>query len=303
MSTLSHRNKASQRKPDDVPVENRFLKNTLIFEKKEEVKKTPMQIAQEKYSKFFTRSIWGLIMIIAWTGILYSDHYLVCLFVVILQIIVFKELIALRYAEAKEKNLYGFRTVHWFVFSLCSSSNVSRYFLFVTFFYVYGVPFLQHSHRFFSNSVTLELLLRYQIAISFALYVVGFIAFIVTLKKNFYKYQFGQLTWTLMTLLLVVGQSNFVIQNILRGMIWFLHPCSLIIFNDIMAYICGMLLGRRFINRPLTSLSPNKTWEGFIGAGIGTLLWSYFVRITLILCHYLFIFFFFFFFTFSLRAF
>jgi len=78
-----------------------------------------------------------------------------------------------------------------------------------------------------------------------------------------------------MTLLVVVGQSNFIIQNAFKGLFWFLFPCSLIICNDIMAYMCGIVAGRKFIDRPLTKLSPNKTWEGFVGALFCTLVWSF----------------------------
>ncbi|CAF1370418.1 unnamed protein product [Adineta steineri] len=59
-----------------------------------------------------------------------------------------------------------------------------------------------------------------------------------------------------------------MIQNICEGMIWFLFPVSLIICNDIMAYVFGFFYGRT----PLTKLSPKKTWEGFIGGGISTLI-------------------------------
>jgi phosphatidate cytidylyltransferase len=95
-----------------------------------------------------------------------------------------------------------------------------RWFLFVTFFYVYGYPALQQITKFVPYYY-LDFMLRSHLAISFTLYVVGFIAFIVTLEKDYYRYQFGQLTWTLMTLMLVVGQSNFVIRNILKGMFWY----------------------------------------------------------------------------------
>lgn len=37
-----------------------------------------------------------------------------------------------------------------------------------------------------------------------------------------------------------------------------------------MAYYVGMPLGKKIISRPLTSLSPNKSWEGFIGAMLCT---------------------------------
>lgn len=43
-----------------------------------------------------------------------------------------------------------------------------------------------------------------------------------------------------------------------------------------MAYYCGMAFGRKIINRPLTHLSPNKTWEGFVGAMICTVTIAYY---------------------------
>jgi len=90
--------------------------NQIPEEEDKAPKKSAMEIAQEKYRKFFTRTIWGSLMIMAFALILYTDHTLVCVFVVVLQIIVFKEMIALRYTEAKEKNLWGFRTLHWHFF-------------------------------------------------------------------------------------------------------------------------------------------------------------------------------------------
>jgi len=168
----------------------------------------------------------------------------------------------LRYIEAKEKNLWGFRTIHW-------------WFLFTSFFYFYGEPILQNSSALIPHK-WLETLERYHLVLSFACYVVGFILFILSLRKGLYKYQFGQLTWTVMTLLLVVGQSNFAIQNIFKGLFWLLLPSSCIICNDIMAYFCGFFLGRKFVDRPLTRLSPSKTWEGFIGALICTVIFAFF---------------------------
>lgn len=70
-----------------------------------------------------------------------------------------------------------------------------------------------------------------------------------------------------MTLLFVVIQSHFIIKNIFHGLIWFILPVSFVVCNDIFAYICGFFFGRT----RLIALSPKKTWEGFIGAFIGTL--------------------------------
>ncbi|KAG6462656.1 hypothetical protein O3G_MSEX013394 [Manduca sexta] len=49
-------------------------------------------------------------------------------------------------------------------------------------------------------------------------------------------------------------------------LIWFIVPVSMIICNDVMAYVFGFFFGKT----PLIKLSPKKTWEGFIGGGVST---------------------------------
>lgn len=65
--------------------------------------------------------------------------------------------------------------------------------------------------------------------------------------------------------------SHFIINNILEGLIWFWVPASLVICNDVFAYIWGITLGRT----PLIKLSPKKTVEGFIGAFFSTVIFAY----------------------------
>jgi phosphatidate cytidylyltransferase len=53
--------------------------------------------------------------------------------------------------------------------------------------------------------------------------------------------------------------------NIFNGIFWLFFPASCIIVNDIMAYFSGITFGKKFIKKEFLKLSPNKTWEGFIG--------------------------------------
>jgi phosphatidate cytidylyltransferase len=69
----------------------------------------------------------------------------------------------------------------------------------------------------------------------------GFVMFVLSLKKGMYLYQFGQYAWTHMILLTIFVPSSFFVSNIFEGLIWFLLPSALIITNDIMAYLAGML--------------------------------------------------------------
>ena len=83
-------------------------------------------------------------------------------------------------------------------------------------------------------------------------------------------FQFSLFAWTHVALLCVVTQSYLIIQNMFEGLIWFIMPIMMVIINDIMAYMFGFTMGRT----PLIQLSPKKTWEGFIGGGLATVVMS-----------------------------
>ena len=80
------------------------------------------------------------------------------------------------------------------------------------------------------------------------------------------------------------------VHNVYQGIFWFILPCSLVIINDIFAYVFGSVFGRTPLGAHRRSLqhrqntlilipllgpvaaSPNKTWEGFVGGGFMTLV-------------------------------
>lgn len=100
---------------------------------------------------------------------------------------------------------------------------------------------------------------------------VGFVFFVASLQKGHYKFQFTQFAWTHMALYLIVVQAHFIMNNIFEGMIWFFLPVSLVITNDIFAYVCGITFGRT----QLIKISPKKTVEGFVGAWLCTILFGF----------------------------
>ena len=138
--------------------------------------------------------------------------------------------------------------------------------------------------------------MRHHTIVSYGLYTLGFLLFVMSLQKQTLLYQvrplvpllivqawagpdpcrplvpqFGQFAWTHMILLVVLAQSSFFVANIMQGLIWFVLPSHLVIINDIMAYLFGFFFGRT----PLIKLSPKKTWEGFLGALVSTLAVSW----------------------------
>ena len=73
---------------------------------------------------------------------------------------------------------------------------------------------------------------------------------------------------SLLSAMMVVLPSSYWIGTLEEhGMKWIFVPAALVAINDIMAYVFGRLLGKHPL---LPSISPKKTWEGFLGAGVST---------------------------------
>jgi phosphatidate cytidylyltransferase len=57
------------------------------------------------------------------------------------------------------------------------------------------------------------------------------------------------------------------------GMIWVIYSVALVVINDTMAYFFGITLGKHPL---LSTISPKKTWEGFLGAAVTTMAVAYY---------------------------
>ncbi|XP_062162966.1 phosphatidate cytidylyltransferase 1-like [Alnus glutinosa] len=212
-----------------------------------------------KYKSMLIRAYSSIWMIAGFVFIIYMGHLYIMAMVVVIQIFMARELFNLLRKTHEDSQLPGFRLLNW-------------HFFFTAMLFVYGRLLSQRlvntitSDRFLYRLVSS--LFKYHMAICYFLYIAGFMWFILTLKKKMYKYQFGQYAWTHMILIVVFAQSSFTVANIFEGIFWFLLPATLIAINDIAAYIFGFFFGRT----PLIKLSPKKTWEGFIGASVTTMI-------------------------------
>lgn len=112
-------------------------------------------------------------------------------------------------------------------------------------------------------------------AVSYVLYWVLFIASVLTLKRGLMRFQLSQYMWSVVSICMVVFQCKFFASNTLNGLFWFFFPMATVVMNDVSAYFCGITMGKRFIQAPFLELSPNKTWEGFLGAAVLTIIFSF----------------------------
>ncbi|WVQ97900.1 hypothetical protein IAU59_005017 [Kwoniella sp. CBS 9459] len=228
------------------------------------------------------RTTWTFIMIGGFITLLCMGHPYMILLVLLCQTLVYKEVTALfdlrdngankpDVAAGEEKDKWS-KTLNWYFFVVTNyflyGESIIYYFKHIVFVDALLIPFARN-HRF----------------ISFMLYVVGFVGFVANLQRQYLRQQFALFCWVHISLLLIVVSSHFIVNNILEGLVWFFVPASLVICNDVMAYVCGKLFGRT----PLIKLSPKKTVEGFVGAFLCTLLFglawgTFFMRFPYMIC-------------------
>ncbi|KAF8630638.1 hypothetical protein AX15_002789 [Amanita polypyramis BW_CC] len=236
----------------------------------------------KKMQSFLTRTLWTFIMIGGFIGLLLLGHTYMILLVMLCQALVYREVTAL--FSLKSATPESRETEHlnnkdpW-------SKTLNWYFFAVTNYFLYGESIIYYfKHVVFADAQLLPFATNHRM-ISFTLYTIGFMGFVMSLKKGYLKQQFGLFCWVHMSLLLIVVSSHFIINNILEGLVWFWVPASLVICNDVFAYVWGITLGRT----PLIKLSPKKTVEGFVGAFWSTIifgiLWgTYFMRFNYMIC-------------------
>lgn len=220
-----------------------------------------------KWKTFLVRARWTFILIGSFCFFIWMGHVPLMAMILGIQYLMVRELYALtekahrlRQKELNEKR----KPPKWFFFFV---ATFWQYFRFVQ----------KQLIVEFNMNPTIASLLGWTIEqhsiVAFALYVSGFVAFVLKLEKGYYLVQFRQYAWVHLILLFVFMPSSFFVSNIFDGIIWFLLPCSLVIINDIGAYLAGLAIGRT----PLIKLSPKKTWEGFFGGLLMTLAGAWFL--------------------------
>ena len=206
-------------------------------------------------------------------------------------------------------NLYNFekktssRILSWyFLVKAQFWKRISLFFLqirsiqFSSNYFFYGKTIINHFNAFFNRNAILQSLVIHHRLLSFSLHCFGFIWFVLSLERKHSRQQFALFMWIHVTLLVVVVQTNFILQNIydgkkyfeiywliaflthwlifilkFEGLILMIVPIMMVNCNDAAAYIFGFFFGKT----PLIQLSPKKTWEGFIGGGISTLVFGF----------------------------
>ncbi|XP_055687909.1 phosphatidate cytidylyltransferase, photoreceptor-specific-like [Lutzomyia longipalpis] len=220
-----------------------------------------------KWRNWVIRGVFTMIMISGFGLIIYGGPLALMVTTLLVQVKCFEEIISIGYSVYRIHGLPWFRSLSW-------------YFLLTSNYFFYGENLVDYFGVVINKLDYLQFLVKYHRFLSFSMYCVGFVWFVLSLVKKYYMKQFSLFAWTHVALLIVVTQSYLIMQNIFEGMIWFIVPVSMIVCNDVMAYMFGFFFGKT----PLIKLSPKKTWEGFIGGGFATVIFG--LMCSWFLCRY-----------------
>ncbi|KAH8379142.1 hypothetical protein KR009_003250 [Drosophila setifemur] len=236
-------------------------------DKTPEILDSALKDLPDRWKNWVIRGIFTWIMICGFALIIYGGPLALMITTLLVQVKCFQEIISIGYQVYRIHGLPWFRSLSW-------------YFLLTSNYFFYGENLVDYFGVVINRVEYLKFLVTYHRFLSFALYIIGFVWFVLSLVKKYYIKQFSLFAWTHVSLLIVVTQSYLIIQNIFEGLIWFIVPVSMIVCNDVMAYVFGFFFGRT----PLIKLSPKKTWEGFIGGGFATVLFG--ILFSYVLCNY-----------------
>lgn len=227
-----------------------------------------------KLQKAAIRSAAAAAMMAIAVGVFQLGHAAVALAIVGIQVESFRELVSLRYKEAKERSMPLFRTLQWVWFTVCM-------------FYLYGNAYIVAPMFGFEllggvraslqkSTVFRDDVLSIHNTVSFVFYNVVMMVSVLSFRPQLYSYQLKQFAWTFLILGLVCFQLRCAYFLIYEGLFWLVFPGFLVIVNDTAAYFCGISMGNKIVKFPfLPNLSPKKTWEGFVGGMLFTLVFAW----------------------------
>ncbi|KAF7994606.1 hypothetical protein HCN44_004078 [Aphidius gifuensis] len=146
-----------------------------------------------RWKNWTIRGIFTLLMIAMFCLIIIGGPLALMVTTLIVQVKCFAEIINIGYAVYRIHGLPWFRSLSW-------------YFLITSNYFFYGENLMDYFAVVINQTDYLRVLVTYHRFISFCLYIVGFVWFVLSLVKKYYMKQFSLFAWTHVALLIVVTQ-------------------------------------------------------------------------------------------------
>lgn len=149
--------------------------------------------------------------------------------VLLIQVKCYQEIISIGYQVYRIHGLPWFRSLSW-------------YFLITLNYFYYGESLFDSMGTLISRDEIFRFLITYHRFISFCLYFIGFLWFILSLVKKYILKQFLLLGWTQFALMIPVLQSYQLLENMFEGefrigfFLNFLNTFDLLFFRNNLVY-------------------------------------------------------------------
>lgn len=204
-------------------------------------------VQEKKRNKEVTmRIVFGIFMILLFIYLIGKGKFSISVLTVLVHALSFKEIISVTFIRHKISIFMKYIMFHFFI--------GSNFFIL---------------HKFILSIVSVyvpHIYLRFYYLIAFIYYVTGFCLFTFSLRLKSLKKQFYFFAIIHVAMIFLGKSAQLIISNIMKDKFWLVFPATLIIANDIGAYVVGKTIGRT----PIFRLSPKKTVEGFIGGFVFT---------------------------------
>ena len=164
-------------------------------------------ITKSRFADLRDRAVWTIIMLLGFIGLIYLGNFYCALLVLCVIMAIYSELINIETYIERNKEIKFYYFLAWYFFFVC-----------VYFFYIRQ---LQDKLIYLTSYKTISYILKYHSLISFFMYIIGFIIFLFSLTKGYYKYQFRSFAWIHILLLIFAISSSMITTNIFNGLIWY----------------------------------------------------------------------------------
>lgn len=119
-----------------------------------------------------------------------------------------------------------------------------------------------------------DVLFKYHAFYTFCLVAIGMICFVLSLEEGFYAYQFKQMGWALLNMILISGAGHGLLVALWRLRIWFVYTLTCLYCRDIVDHFISNYLP---IGPKLHSLAKSQTLIGYLFGGISAFAFYFLV--------------------------
>ncbi|XP_044752293.1 phosphatidate cytidylyltransferase, photoreceptor-specific-like isoform X2 [Coccinella septempunctata] len=209
----------------------------------------------------------GLLLASSFLFVIYQGSLALSATILLVQFMCYKEILTIGYTINNNPRLPKFRMTVWYFFIVWNYTLIGE---------SLGEQFRTVLHK----NLLLSVIFDHSRFKGFCLYFAGIVLFVLSLAGKYDIKRFRLLAIVHVILVVITLPTYLLMKCSLEGMVWAVVPLSSVCLNDIFAYVFGKLMGKT----PLILVSPNKTWEGFIGGVVGTIFST--IALSSVLCNF-----------------